>query len=425
MKKKLIIVILLLLCINSFSQIKFESGYFIDNSGKKTTCLIKNVDWRSNPTSFEYKLNANDISKTASIQNVSEFSITNTVKYKRFTVEIDRSSSNISQSQNKTFEPEFETETLFLKYLVVGDYNLLSYVDKGLRRFFYNNNDSTPIQLVYRIYDLDTKYNTNRELYLSSSSTFVTGENQTYKKQLWEILKCNDIDLNLIQKVDYNTKSLIKVFNTYNKCKNPDYEIIKPQKKDLFNLNLRPGISLSSLNLESDLTNSDVDFGIDFGNNLNFRFGIEAEFIFAFNKNKWSVFVEPTFERYTSTRNASIEVSPILTVESDVTADYTSIDLPLGIRHYFFLNDYSKLFIDAALVISFPINSSIDTEQEAGNVLQDFDIDGAANPALGIGYKFKKYSIQLRYGFDRRLAETLSTFVNFDSVSFILGYSIF
>ena len=57
MKQVLALFILLFLSFNTFSQVTFEPGYIIDNSGQKTICLIKNNDWKNNPESFDYKIN--------------------------------------------------------------------------------------------------------------------------------------------------------------------------------------------------------------------------------------------------------------------------------------------------------------------------------------------------------------------------------
>ena len=37
------------------SQISYVRGYFIHNSGEKTVCLIRNVDWKNNPQEFDFK----------------------------------------------------------------------------------------------------------------------------------------------------------------------------------------------------------------------------------------------------------------------------------------------------------------------------------------------------------------------------------
>ncbi len=69
MKKLLFNLFFLLLFANSFAQISFEKGYFLNESGDKTTCLIKNIDWKNNPVKFSYKLNENSPVQVAEIQN--------------------------------------------------------------------------------------------------------------------------------------------------------------------------------------------------------------------------------------------------------------------------------------------------------------------------------------------------------------------
>jgi len=54
--KKLFTFLLMLTACFTYSQINYEAGYFIDNNGKKTECLIKNVAWKNSPLNFEYKL---------------------------------------------------------------------------------------------------------------------------------------------------------------------------------------------------------------------------------------------------------------------------------------------------------------------------------------------------------------------------------
>ena len=74
-KRLLFFTLFMLLDIKSFSQIIFENGYFIDDSDSKIECLIKNIDWKNNPTEFEYKLSPNEAIQKATIQTVKEFGI--------------------------------------------------------------------------------------------------------------------------------------------------------------------------------------------------------------------------------------------------------------------------------------------------------------------------------------------------------------
>lgn len=114
MKKQLLFLLTIILSFNCYSQISFEKGYYINNSYQKTNCLIKNIDWKNNPTEFKYKLFENSESKKTSIKSVKEFCIDNISKYVRRIVNIDRS-SEIMDDLNNDKNPTFKEEKLFLK----------------------------------------------------------------------------------------------------------------------------------------------------------------------------------------------------------------------------------------------------------------------------------------------------------------------
>src|SRR5688572_27785180 len=107
----------LLLCSTfSHAQIIFEKGYFISNDGSRTNCLIENIDWKNNPTSFNYKLQEGEKIQKNGLADVQEFGIDNVSQYKRFTVNIERSGNEHDARQlSKSKSPVFKKETLFLQ----------------------------------------------------------------------------------------------------------------------------------------------------------------------------------------------------------------------------------------------------------------------------------------------------------------------
>lgn len=112
--KKLFQIFITLLTINCYSQISYEKGYYIDNSGQKTECLIKNNDWLRDPTDFKYKLSESDDIKTNDLESVKEFGIYGITKYIRATVEMDISTENINDMDND-LNPKFQKNTAILK----------------------------------------------------------------------------------------------------------------------------------------------------------------------------------------------------------------------------------------------------------------------------------------------------------------------
>jgi len=406
MRKLLFVIALITISfIESYSQVIFENGYFINESNKKIDCLIKNIDWKNNPTEFEYKLSQNDTVKKETIQTVKEFGINNVSKYIRAKINIDRSSDqikNMSSDRNLNFQEEL----LFLKVLIEGEASLFIYTDGNLTRFFYKLKDSEINQLVYKRYLVNIKIK----------------ENSYFKQQLFLQLKCEKIGLNDIERLKYSKRDLEKIFITYNECHSLNYINYEPmQKKDLFNLTIRPGINYSSLVIQNTLTGSRGDFGSKFG----IRFGIETEFILPFNKNRWGIIIEPTYQYYKSEQseeNSSVSGGILVS-----KVDYKSIELPVGVRHYFYLNDKSKLFTNISYVFDFPNNSSIKFLRNDDSMLSELEIKSRWNLALGVGYKYKdRYSFEMRYNTNRKI---LSDYVfwnsSYNSFNLIFGLSMF
>ncbi|WP_010177580.1 autotransporter outer membrane beta-barrel domain-containing protein [Aquimarina agarilytica] len=403
MNRLLFYFLIIIPSLNSYSQISFEKGYYIINSGQKTDCFIKNIDWKNNPTHFNYKLSKNGEIRNASITTIKEFGIYNTSKYIRSSVDIDRSSENLSDIST-TKNPIFNKETLFLKVLIEGKASLYKYEDKNLSRYFYSKENSDIQQLVYKSYKTGNKI----------------GENNQFKQQLWIDLKCPHTKKSKLESLTYAQNKLITLFVDYNNCSDSNFSNYEEkQHKDAFHITLRPRFNKTSLSIANDISNAR---DTDFGNKFSFGFGIEAEYTLPFNKNKWAVFTEPTYQNYAAEKTKDQPIEQISTIT------YSSIELPIGVRHYFFLNKHSKIFINASYVINFNLKQpTIQFKRPDNTPLSSLEINSRNNFAFGIGYKLKnKYSVELRFFTNRNI---LSDFVAWNSdyknTSVILGYTIF
>lgn len=408
MKKTLLILIITILSFNCYSQITFEKGHFINNNNQKVNCLIKNTDWLNNPTEFEYKLAENGEVKKTTITSVKEFEIYNISKYVRHTVNIDKSTENFNLMTNNR-NPEFLEEELFLKVLVEGVANLYFYGEGNLKRFFYNKEGENIEQLVYKSY----RTNDNK-----------LGKNTQYKQQLWNNLKCSSVELGKIESLEYKKNSLVKFFVEHNTCNNSEFiNYEKNQGKDLFNLSIRPRLTSSSLTIQNKISNN---FDTDFGNKFGFGLGIEVELVLPFNKSKWAILIEAIYQ------NFEVEVlstnSRVVGTLLSTKVDYSSIEIPIGLRHYFFINDNSKIFTNLSVIFDASANSNIVMETaDGGNNINTLDIAATSNLGFGIGYKLNDtYSIEMRLQTSRNV---LGNYVYWDSdfktMSLIFGYSFF
>ncbi|MEM6685846.1 MAG: porin family protein, partial [Bacteroidota bacterium] len=408
MNKLLLSVLIVLLSVPTFAQISFEKGYYIDNSGNKVEGLIKNIDWKNNPTTIDFKRSESAENKTVTIGNMQAFEVYNSAKYERHTVSLDVSNQNINDLDSDP-QPKWETKQLFLKVLLEGNASLYSYTDGNLRKYFIKKDDSDITQLVFK-------------KYMATNSRIA--ENTEYKRQLWQLLKCGEIP-EKAKKVSYTKNSLLKILKAYNACENSsfvDYEA--KVKRDMFNISIKSGINFASV--EIDNTGAQRS-NTSFENQVGFQVGVEFEYVFNFNRNKWSFVAEPTYvSSYSAdTQDVVYLRTPSGQLTTDVSVSYSGIEIPLGFRYYSFLNDSSKLFLNAFYMLNIILDGEV---LAARNELLNDDLEPRGNVAFGVGFKYKDtYSIEFRYRANRQLYPSNAIFGNFDYTSFgiILGYTLF
>ncbi|WP_339837331.1 outer membrane beta-barrel protein [uncultured Maribacter sp.] len=396
-------------CTSTFGQITFEKGYFIDNSGQKTDCLIKNIDWKNNPTSFQYKTTTLGGISTRNILSIKEFRVDKGFKYIRANVNINRSSNKVSELDGSR-DVNFDKEQLFLKELVFGSANLYHYEDGNLNRFFYSINNEEPLQLVYKRYKKENIH---------------VAENNEFRQQILNLLICDDVVDSRIKNLSYDEKSLKKIFDDYNSCNDPsNYIVTASTNKIKLNFKIRPRLNNTSYEVKSTGAQA---FNANFGAQNSVSVGTEIEAILPFNKNKWSIIIEPTYQKY-SNETTSQTTTNFNSVTYNAEVKYSSIELPIGIRHYIFLSKSVKVFLNASILADLPFNSSL-TYPNINIIKPRIEFGLNISPALGFGIDISnKYSIEARYLGKREVFanvtdDDLSS--EFGGFSLILGYSLF
>ncbi len=398
--KKLKLLLVLALVSNSvcsYAQITYEKGYIIDDKGTKIDCYIKNGDWKNNPKAFLYKISENAESRKADLNNTSEVAIGTTLKYVRFQVEIDTSSDNLDNIENLSFNknPTLVTKQLFLKVSIEGKANLYQYEQEWLNRFFFTTDSIKITQLIFKNYLVEGNS---------------IAQNNTFRQQLSNYLSCRNISKSVFENIGYKENELIKFFSSYNECSHSaTTNYFQKSAQGAFHLSIRPGLNLGHLKTKNYAYDNPVLK--DFGNKPDFRIGLEAAFVLPFNKNKWTLIFEPAFQTYKSN------------IENEVTfADLKLFELPLGIRHSFFLKNKSQFFIDALFLENFMIHSK--SNIGAGGALVDFG--QSASFALGAGYQIKQFAFECRYEMPRNILDNyVFLFSDYSGISFIVGYKLF
>jgi hypothetical protein len=360
------------------AQQSFEPGYIITKQGVKKECLIDNKDWGNSPQDIQYKSNEAGSVQTATPADIREFGLINKVRYVSASVKIDESSDQV-YSMTKERNPIWSQKRLFLKVLVDGDADLLFYGENSMQRFFFRtpSNDSIR-QLVYK-------------RYLAADNAVAS--NSYFQQQLWREINCENHNISWFDKIRYSTSSLGRYFLEYNQCKgvSPSVNLIS-QSRDLFHFRINPGISMSSISLESEVSEfSDLDFGSD----LNFRIGLEFEFVFPQKKEQWALLFEPVLQFYSSET----------TIDSEqVSLSLSSLDFTVGARRYLQLNN-DDLFFELLYVPGFNVDFNTTIDYQSGTTLEILARHGLA---LGFGWQSDQIQVGARYYLPRSLGEQYS-----------------
>lgn len=396
MKTSFLSFIFSFLALAAAAQIKFEPGYIIGSDGQRTEVEIRNVDWSSNPTSFEYRV-AGGTSVEGTLESIQEFGVTGGSIYRKFTVDIDRS-SDIVAKLSKERNPEFKSETLFLRQLVTGKAVLYEYLDSGLKRYFYAMEGGNPAQLVYKRY-----------MVMDKSGRWESGNagaNEQYKQQVFNELKCPSISEKDAQNLKYDRGSLMKIFTRFNECTGTAVPTTEShEQKSVTHLTIRPGVANNSFSIDNGTSTTDLESAVIF------RIGAEVEVVMPFNKGLWSVAFEPAYQSYSSKASSGT-----------VTIDYKSIDLGVSLRRYFFTNEKNRLYANLGFVFALPLDGK--GAVKVGSL--PLDISTGVNFTAGLGYGMGRFSAEFNYGFSRGLLGDYPSFTSsYGGPALILGYRIF
>ncbi|MCS3531401.1 PorT family protein [Chryseobacterium sp. JUb7] len=410
--RKTFLVFLLFFVFFSNAQVKFEKGYLITNDGEKKEVLIKNMDWTGTPKDISYKTNEQSSQITVNPTDIKEFGIYGAGKYITYNGPVESSYDDLSILSGQ-YDPIFKDETIFLKELSAGNKNLYYYNLRNAVKFFYSDGNSEIKPLIYK------RYNPQGD-----QSKVAT--NDTYISQLKEIFKDDSAATVLVPKTKYSISSLTKIFSLHND-KDADPNIKKEflaETKSKYNLSIRPGVIFFNP-IEAS---NPVGEG-NFPSKTNFRIGVEAEWVLPFNKNKWSILIEPTYSFYSNDKMSFKSRDQLYTISFD---SYSFINIPLSIRHHMYLNNKSKLFVNVGIdALNFQLGNGKNLETDYdGEVFSRAKL----SPVLlfqgfsaGAGFTYNnKFTIEARYNGRYSLIpvrEPGGMAIKYSSI--ILGYNIF
>jgi hypothetical protein len=364
--------LILLIATASFAQVEFEKGYFIDNQDIRTECLIRNVDWKDTPGSFDFKLTEESKTETRKDYQVAEFGVD---KNKYISVEVDLDQSSDWTERLSTIRtPEYKRVRVFLKLIVDGKYKLYRYNMNEMTRFFFRDSTGSIKPLVYKRFFTD-----NTRLSIA--------RNNLFRLQLAAAVKCENESSKLeTEKLNYTNTDLIKYFQSVNACNGSSIasDVVEARAKGKFHLKASVFLGQHSLGFEHQNFTSH-----DFGSKTYVSLGAEAEYIVPLLNNKWSAIAEVSYNKF--------EQDDLENDGDAYAASLRYILISVGGRHYFFLNPKSKIFIDAVLNFEL-INKDSGISYSSPTYDYPKYIFGGNSfvPGIGVGYAYANASVEFR-----------------------------
>ena len=84
------------------------------------------------------------------------------------------------------------------------------------------------------------------------------------------------------------------------------------------------------------------NFDVEFDYKLNYIVGVEVEITLPFNQNKWTLYIEPSYQYYKANKEITSYESGVFINTTTVFIDYNSILFPIGFKYNMFISKYSK-----------------------------------------------------------------------------------
>ncbi|MFC5047412.1 hypothetical protein ACFSTE_07210 [Aquimarina hainanensis] len=379
---------LLTLCIVTFffsvtisAQSLYEAGYFIDNDGNKTKCLIKKLPWKNTPTSFEWKKNISSSTKTGDIEDIREFGVGQDFVFKRYILEFDLAGDNLGRA-TKSKDPNVKIRKIYLRQILQSKASLFQYSKNGVHRFFYTNGKTFyPELLVYKVY-----YTPDESKKVGEK--IIHNENTKFREQLKKYINCGNQETEM---VTYTLRSLLRYFKEYNQCKGAKIDYIFKRKISQTKIGVVAGIDFNEF---SHPSHNDTSMELLYEITNSARYGLFIETFIPFSKVDLSFFLEGTYTTFSSTATDPIAVN------TDYTLDYQSLSFALAPRFHIYLSSTFELFFEGGVSANFHLDTTSDALEEVKNSTTNYFYGGG----LGTGRVKMGYRIYTSKNISRNLS---------------------
>lgn len=376
-------VLLIIIPILSFAQKKSEVlGYIINHDHQKINGSFFVSDFNSFET-LEFKAENTSTFTKLKENDVIEYGSNNGVKYVKRETDIAYSTKVNFKEEN----PIFTNSTKFFNVMLEGEASL--YFLAGHEIFFYSVNNGPLKQLV--------------NPYYTDPINNLTTYTYKFRKQLYEDVFCDYKLTESYNTLQYNRKSLLKLFTNYNSCKGTKAVIHEDYKSNKSKIAITALVGYRLNNSKMLYTNKEVGNA----NSGNVNLGVEIANIFG--KDKYELYFSTKIGKFDAQMQHVIKEGSQFSSSMHYDIDLKALYLynNVGIRYNFFSKDNYKMFFDAALGLEYLINSEVKMDQISDNVVdykleQELENKTGVFFEFGLGLMFKnKFGAEIKYSTSR------------------------
>lgn len=378
------------------AQQSFETGYVIDQTGRREVVDIFNLDWRFHPDTIEL-LRAGITTRVAT-EDLQEFGIGSKARYVNLPVLLEKSS--VQYGHLPTDKPVPQIERTLLRVEVEGNATLYSYLQPLVTKFFVARGDGLPKQLVY-----------TRTLV----KTDKVSESRLFIKQLQAHLDCSGMGA-IKESLHYNLRNIKKIVQDYNDCSGAVDQVVYENEmpgRRAVRLTVLAGLHRATLKLKDAQQAGEY---AAYTTKPTLRIGLDLEFVLPFGGDKFAFLFRPNYYRIQSDTGNSGGAN-----SAPLYADYHAVDLPFAMRYYSFLNDDVKLFLSGGMGVT--LNSG----NLYWNSFKTTGISRTTTLAAEVGTRYRE-RWNLSLGYERYFTTPTKTFQtyksNISALRLMLGFTL-
>ncbi len=399
---------------NTFCQENYLLGYIITLKGDTLHGYIDYRNWERNPDKIFFKEKLSDEKTNYTPIEIKEFGVLDEI-YESAIIETEISPDNTKDLETSK-ELKVTIDTTFLQSIIRGSKCLYFYINKLGKPQFYIKKDSSYELLVYKKYLKDQDGKTG------------IAENRKFLGQLAIYFQdCPDVQSKL-KDTKYSQKSIENLFYYYYNCTHSEVAFQKKTPKTSIEVGILAGLSITSLDFGGEAFPYIVNS--DYQPSVNFSTGLFLDLILPRNQGKWSICNEIAISSYKTTGrfNAYEDENHYKITNTTIGNSYLKINNMFRYKH-----PIKGIFINlnAGFSMGYVINESNYKREESkyytivrveeGKALDEMR-KYELGYILGLGFKLKKYSFEIRF----EKGNGMSEYLNLKSITnryfFLLGY---